>query len=215
MPAIRQRTVALPRGESQPGAELVGGTSQAGERSPIAEAPPKCARRGFSSRTSHGEVCGSGVPVPEIRFRSSSTAGSGDTRRGGFMQRFLTFVVLLLLTVPVGLSIQGCANKNSDYCNGVGYGYNNDPTSLDLVAAADDGLIGCVLANLATASSLGAELQGRLSVGGHLYLRHHRPDHRRRFAHGRDVRRHLESPYPRGRRLHHLPPHQQDRASRI
>jgi trimeric autotransporter adhesin len=49
------------------------------------------------------------------------------------MQRFLTFVVLLLLTVPVGLSIQGCANKNSDYCNGVGYGYTNgQPVSISL-----------------------------------------------------------------------------------
>ncbi len=133
MPAIRQRTVALPRGESQPGAELVGGTGQAGERSPIAEAPPKCARRGFSSGTSHREVCGSGVLVPEIRFSSSSTAGSGDTRRGGFMQRFLTFVVLLLLTVPVGLSLQGCANKNADFCNGVGFSYNTtQPVSISL-----------------------------------------------------------------------------------
>src|SRR5260370_42282712 len=123
--AIRQRTVALPRGESQPGAELVGGTSQAGERSPIAEAPPKCARRGFSSRTSHREVCGSSIPVPEIRFRSSSTAGSGDTRRGGFMQRFLTFVVLLLLTLPMGLSIQGCAYQNSNYCSRACYDYTN------------------------------------------------------------------------------------------
>jgi hypothetical protein len=49
------------------------------------------------------------------------------------MQRFLTFVVLLLLTVPVGLSIQGCANKNSNYCNGSGYGYLKDqPVSISL-----------------------------------------------------------------------------------
>src|SRR5271168_2051963 len=49
------------------------------------------------------------------------------------MQRFLTFVVLLFLTVPVGLSIQGCANKNSDYCNGAGYGYNKtQPVSISL-----------------------------------------------------------------------------------
>ena len=49
------------------------------------------------------------------------------------MQRFLTFVVLLLLTVPVGLSLQGCANKNSDYCNGVGYGYTKtQPVSISL-----------------------------------------------------------------------------------
>jgi trimeric autotransporter adhesin len=49
------------------------------------------------------------------------------------MQRFLTFLVLLLLTIPVGLSLQGCANKNSTYCNGVGYGYTKDqPVSLSL-----------------------------------------------------------------------------------
>jgi trimeric autotransporter adhesin len=49
------------------------------------------------------------------------------------MQRFLTFVVLLLLTVPVGLSIQGCANKNASYCNGSGYGYLKDqPVSISL-----------------------------------------------------------------------------------
>ncbi len=49
------------------------------------------------------------------------------------MQRFLTFVVLLLLTVPVGLSIQGCANKNANYCNGSGYGYlKTQPVSISL-----------------------------------------------------------------------------------
>jgi trimeric autotransporter adhesin len=49
------------------------------------------------------------------------------------MQRFLTFVVLAFLTVPVGLSIQGCANKNSNYCNGAGYGYNKtQPVSIAL-----------------------------------------------------------------------------------
>jgi hypothetical protein len=49
------------------------------------------------------------------------------------MQRFLTFVVLALLTVPVGLSIQGCANKNANYCNGSGYGYlKTQPVSISL-----------------------------------------------------------------------------------
>ena len=49
------------------------------------------------------------------------------------MQRFLTFVVLALLTVPVGLSLQGCANKNANYCNGAGYGYLKDqPISISL-----------------------------------------------------------------------------------
>jgi hypothetical protein len=49
------------------------------------------------------------------------------------MQRFLTFVVLSLLTIPVGLSLQGCANKNSTYCNGAGYGYiKSQPVSIAL-----------------------------------------------------------------------------------
>ena len=39
------------------------------------------------------------------------------------MQRLVIFVALSFLTIPVGLSLQGCANKNSDYCNGSGYGY--------------------------------------------------------------------------------------------
>ena len=42
------------------------------------------------------------------------------------MQRYLTLVVLFVLAIPVGISIQGCANKNADYCNGQGYGYKND-----------------------------------------------------------------------------------------
>ncbi len=49
------------------------------------------------------------------------------------MQRFLTLVVLSLLTIPVGLSLQGCANKNSNYCNGSGYGYlKSQPVSIIL-----------------------------------------------------------------------------------
>ena len=49
------------------------------------------------------------------------------------MQRFLTFVVLSLLTIPVGLSLQGCANKNAEYCNGQGYGYlKSQPVSVIL-----------------------------------------------------------------------------------
>ena len=49
------------------------------------------------------------------------------------MQRYLIFCVLFLLSVPVGLSIQGCANKNSSYCNGSGYGYlKSQPVSITL-----------------------------------------------------------------------------------
>lgn len=49
------------------------------------------------------------------------------------MQRYLILLVLFLLAVPVGLSVAGCANKNSDYCNGAGYGYNkSQPVSITL-----------------------------------------------------------------------------------
>lgn len=41
------------------------------------------------------------------------------------MRRYLIPIVVFLLTIPVGLSIQGCQNKNRDYCNGEGYGYPN------------------------------------------------------------------------------------------
>ncbi len=148
--------------------------------------------------------------MPETRFSSSSTAGIGDTRRGGFMQRFLTFVVLLLLTVPVGLSLQGCANKNSNYCNGVGFGYTNgQPVSISLQPQTT---------GLSVAFSQTSQLQApsaqdckgsSASVGTYTYGTV-RPDHRRRFAHGGDLRRHMESSHPRSRRVHHLPPHQQD-----
>ena len=49
------------------------------------------------------------------------------------MQRYSTLLVLFLLTVPVGLSVQGCANKNSSFCNGAGYGYTtSQPVSITL-----------------------------------------------------------------------------------
>jgi trimeric autotransporter adhesin len=49
------------------------------------------------------------------------------------MQRYSTLLVLFLLTVPVGLSIQGCANKNSSFCNGAGYSYTtSQPVSITL-----------------------------------------------------------------------------------
>jgi hypothetical protein len=49
------------------------------------------------------------------------------------MQRYLTLLVLVLLTAPIGLSIQGCANKNQDFCNGAGYSYTTtQPVSITL-----------------------------------------------------------------------------------
>ena len=107
MPAIRQRTVALHEGGvSLEQSWLVEQVRQASDLRLLRH---RRNARGVAlpRRTSHREVR-LRRPVPEIRFSSSSTAGSGDTRRGGFMQRFLTFVVLLLLTVPVGFSLGLC-----------------------------------------------------------------------------------------------------------
>ena len=127
------------------------------------------------------------------------------------MQRFLTFVVLSLLTVPVGLSIQGCANKNSNYCNGSGYGYlKNQPVSISLQPQTT-GLSVAFSQTSQLQAPYGSELHWRRGLDRHLHLRHHGPHHRRRFAHRRRLRRDVESAYPGGRRLHHLHSHRQDR----
>ncbi len=86
------------------------------------------------------------------------------------MQRFLTLVVLFVLTIPVGLSIQGCANKNSQYCNGQGYGYvKTQPVSISLQP---------VTTGLSVAFSQSTQLQspsaqncigGAASIGGYTY----------------------------------------------
>ncbi len=142
---------------------------------------------------------------------SSSTAGSGDARRGGFMQRFLTFVVLSLLTIPVGLSLQGCANKNANYCNGAGYGYLKSQPVAIILQPQTTGLSVAFSQTSQLPVSHGPKLQRRFGLGRHLYVRHHGPHHRRRFSHRRSLRRDLESPDPGRRRLHHLLAHQQDR----
>ena len=146
-----------------------------------------------------------------LEISRSLTAGSGDARRGGFMQRFLTFVVLAFLTVPVGLSIQGCANKNSTYCNGSGYGYNNtQPVSISLQPQTT---------GLSVAFSQTSQLQAPTSQnckGGTASVK--------TYTYGTSDRTIADvSPtgavcggtwnlhYPRGRRLHHLPSHRQDR----
>jgi len=38
------------------------------------------------------------------------------------MQRYLAFIVLLIFSLPVGLSITGCTTNVGAYCNGLGYG---------------------------------------------------------------------------------------------
>src|SRR5579883_2835184 len=46
--------------------------------------------------------------------------------RGGFMQRYLALIALFLFSLPVGLSISGCATNVGAYCNGLGYGIKTD-----------------------------------------------------------------------------------------
>ncbi len=127
------------------------------------------------------------------------------------MQRFLTFVVLILLTIPVGLSLQGCANKNSNYCNGVGYGYSNSqPVSISLQPQTT---------GLSVAFSQTSQLQApsalnckgaSASVGTYTYGTSDRtiadvsPT-------GAVCGGTWNLPHPRGGGLHHLHPHQQDR----
>ena len=38
------------------------------------------------------------------------------------MQRFLALIALFVFSLPVGLSIAGCATNVGSYCNGLGYG---------------------------------------------------------------------------------------------
>jgi trimeric autotransporter adhesin len=57
-----------------------------------------------------------------MRFFKSVPRFEG-AERGGFMRRFLTFVCLLGVALPAGISISGCVrNPAGKYCNGLGYG---------------------------------------------------------------------------------------------
>ena len=42
------------------------------------------------------------------------------------MQRYLALIALFLFSLPVGLSISGCATNVGAYCNGLGYGVKTD-----------------------------------------------------------------------------------------
>ena len=45
------------------------------------------------------------------------------------MQRYLALIALFLFSLPVGLSISGCATNVGAYCNGLGYGPKTDAVS--------------------------------------------------------------------------------------
>jgi hypothetical protein len=69
------------------------------------------------------------------------------------MQRFFTFVLLILMSLPVGLSIAGCGkHSNATFCNGSDYGYKvGQAVSIDLEPA-----ITGVSLNSGTEGQLGA-----------------------------------------------------------
>jgi hypothetical protein len=68
VPAIGRRRVTLQQTlESAPGAELVGGTVQARERSSIAEAAATGISCGVSARKCHEEDSSSGEKIAEMR----------------------------------------------------------------------------------------------------------------------------------------------------
>lgn len=49
------------------------------------------------------------------------------------MQRFFALLVLLVVSIPAGLSITGCLTPVGDYCNGIGYGQKTSQVaSIDL-----------------------------------------------------------------------------------
>jgi trimeric autotransporter adhesin len=49
------------------------------------------------------------------------------------MRRFFTLIAILLLSLPVGMSISGCATNVAAYCNGAGFGLKTtDVFSIDL-----------------------------------------------------------------------------------
>ena len=48
------------------------------------------------------------------------------------MQRFFALIALFVLSIPVGISIAGCAGSNpNDFCIKNGFGYGEKVTDLD------------------------------------------------------------------------------------
>jgi hypothetical protein len=87
VPAIGRRTVTLQQIlESPPGAELVGGTVQARERSSVAEAAGTS--YGISERKGHKEDSGSGKKIAETRSAVHKPSGAatpgGEVSCSGF-----------------------------------------------------------------------------------------------------------------------------------
>ena len=60
------------------------------------------------------------------------------------MQRYFALIALFLFSLPVGLSISGCATNVGAYCNGLGYGVGLDAITQTIAIRPD---IGCATGN--------------------------------------------------------------------
>jgi len=56
------------------------------------------------------------------------------------MQRYLAFIALFLFSLPVGISISGCATNVGAYCNGLGYGPKTDAVAAISLNPATTGI---------------------------------------------------------------------------
>jgi trimeric autotransporter adhesin len=56
------------------------------------------------------------------------------------MRRYLAFIALLLFSLPVGISISGCATNVGAYCNGLGYGPKTDAVAAIALNPATTGI---------------------------------------------------------------------------
>ena len=148
VPAIRQRTVASQQNVGKrPGAELLAGKSD-----------ENGSQNGSKNRSRAKS--------------SSSTAGGGDTRRGRFHAAVSDFCGFGVSYRSGGVyRFRVVPTRNSNYCNGSGYGYLKDqPVSISLQPQTT-GLSVAYSPDLAIASPLSAELQWRLGFDQLLHLR--------------------------------------------
>ena len=137
--------------------------------------------------------------------------------RGGSMRRFVTLAVLLLFTIPFGVSISGCSKKSPTiFCNGGDSGIPVGQVTTITLQPTDLRHLAELCADRPGEYAGRDRLQGDDRVGGEVHLRdvpcqrHSGYDHRRRGAdHRPALRGYLEQEYRRRHSgLHHLQPDQ-------
>ena len=122
------------------------------------------------------------------------------------MRRFATLLVLLLSSIPFGVSISGCShNVAPAFCNGGDSGPTTTQTSTDHVAADHLWDLAQLRADRTVAAAHRHRLQGLERLGVGIHLRHHRHDHRGHSAiDGPFVRGVVEPQHGRGHSRLHL-----------